>query len=113
MSEHDAVIERVWGFVRGDIPEADFERWVYADADLERHLGPDLYLATISTNFRDRHATSAIRAALARHARARPMHRCVCIRLQDLAAVDMGSFDAPSPASVSYTHLTLPTTPYV
>ncbi len=98
MMEQDIILQQLWGFVRGDIAATDFEQWVYGEPNVERHLGDDLYLATISTDFCDKNATWSIRDALARHARSRSTQACFCIRLQDLAVVDMGSFDAPEPA---------------
>lgn len=98
MKEHDPFVERLWAFVRGDTVVSDFEQWVYAEPSLEERLGGELYLATISTSYSDDEAVFSIREALARFARARSTHACVCIRLRDQCVVDMGAFGAPAPA---------------
>jgi hypothetical protein len=91
----DPILQQLWRFVRGDIPAAQFEQWAYRDADLESHLGFELYLETISTDFSD---TWSIRVALARHARSRSDADCLCIRLRDTDFVGMGFDMRPTPA---------------
>jgi hypothetical protein len=62
---YDPILQQLWRFVRDDVPAAQFEQWVYSEPDLESHLGCELYLLTISTNFADKDATWSIREALA------------------------------------------------
>ncbi len=40
------VTERLWAFVRGDAPAAEFETWIYSEPRLEGELGEELYLQT-------------------------------------------------------------------
>jgi hypothetical protein len=54
---YDPILQQLWRFVRDDVPAAQFEQWVYSEPDLESHLGCELYLLTISTNFADKDAT--------------------------------------------------------
>ena len=37
--------------IKGDISIDDFEKWLYADSELEKHLNPSDYLDLISLNF--------------------------------------------------------------
>ena len=55
------IMQQRWRFVPWDVPAAQFEQWVYSEPDLESHLGCELYLQTISTNFADKRATCSIR----------------------------------------------------
>lgn len=94
----DAVLQTLWRFVRGDMHVAAFEQWAYAEASLEQELGAELYLTTVSTDFRNMDAVSSLRTALAEHARKRWPTACRCVRFRDFDVVDMGSFQAPAPA---------------
>ncbi|MBF5042267.1 hypothetical protein FGE12_07640 [Aggregicoccus sp. 17bor-14] len=98
MRTPDDITERLWAFVRGDVPVPEFERWVYAEPRLESELGQALFLMAISTHFTDRAEVWSLRCALAAHARGRPSPDCCCIRLRTLDVVDMGHFQAPAPA---------------
>jgi hypothetical protein len=101
---HDAkktgepALQTIWRFVRRDLRTSEFERWIYAEPDLERLLGSELHLAALSTDFSNREAVRTLRVALAAFARARWPLDCLCIRLRDLDVVDMGYFPAPEPA---------------
>jgi len=95
---NDPILEHLWRFVRGDLAASRFEYWVYTEPNLESHLGSTLYLQTISTDFSDKEATWLLRTALARHARSQSGLECLCLRLKDLDAVDMGTYRAPEPA---------------
>jgi hypothetical protein len=95
---YDPILEHLWRFVRGDLAPSRFEKWVYRERKLESHLGGDLYLKTISTDFSDKEATWLLRTALAQHVRTRSGSDCLCIRLKDLDVVDMGAYWAPRPA---------------
>lgn len=98
MRTPDYFTERLWAFVRGDVPAVEFEKWVYREPRLESELGAELYLVTVSASFSDREAVWSLRCALAVHARNRTSPNCTCIRLTSVAVVDMGSFDARPPA---------------
>jgi hypothetical protein len=93
-----APIEAIWRFVRRDLRTSEFETWIYGEPDLEPLLGPELHLATLSTDFANREAVRTLRIAMAAFARARWPLDCLCIRLRDLDVVDMGYFPAPEPA---------------
>jgi hypothetical protein len=84
-----AVTTELWRFVRGDIPPADFEAWLYAQEQLESDLGEALYFEIVSSNYQDRQALFVVREQLA--AFLRPTLTCECITLPDMAAVPMGS----------------------
>ena len=43
---------RFYKTVKGDISLDDFEQWLYADKELEKHLNPDDYLDLISLSFK-------------------------------------------------------------
>lgn len=94
----EPTLQTIWRFVRRDLRTIEFEKWVYAEPDLELLLGPELHLATLSTDFSNRDAVKTLRIALAAFARARWPLDCLCIRLRDLDVVDMGYFPAPEPA---------------
>ncbi len=55
----------LWRFVRGDMTAADFETWLYAQDDLERHLGSALYMELISFDYRDQRELFVLRQKLA------------------------------------------------
>ena len=98
MTTSESALEAIWRFVRRDLRASKFEKWFYAEADLELLLGPELHLAALSTDFSNREAVRALRIALAAFARAHWPFDCLCIRLRDLDVVDMGYFPAPAPA---------------
>ena len=92
------ILQRLWSFVRGDTPAAEFEQWAYNEEGLQDHLGDALYMQTISANLSDRDEAWSIREALADHVRSETPHNCMCVRLRDLDVVDMGYYAAPQPA---------------
>ena len=94
----DPILKDLWKFVRGDLAASRFEQWIYTEPNLESHLGSNLYLETISTDFSDKEATWLLRTALAGHARSQSGLECLCLRLKDLDVVDMGTYRAPEPA---------------
>lgn len=98
MKPPDRTLDVLWQFVRGELQVLPFERWVYQEPDLERLLGTDLYLGTISTDFSDPYAVRGLRFELAAAARARWPFDCLCIRLKDLDVVDMGAINFREPA---------------
>jgi hypothetical protein len=82
--------EYIWELIRGDLPIADFERLAYGDAALEEHLGHELYLEVVSTDFRSGDATHKLKRKLAEFQRRRRPLACRCIELKNAAVVDMG-----------------------
>jgi len=82
--------EYIWEFIRGDLPTADFESLAYTDAMLEEHLGHELHLEVVSSDFRSGDATYVLKQKLAAFQRRRHPQRCLCVELRDLAVVDMG-----------------------
>lgn len=42
MRTPDYFTERLWAFVRGDVPAVEFEKWVYREPRLESELGAEL-----------------------------------------------------------------------
>jgi hypothetical protein len=85
---NSAVETTLWRFVRGDMPSAEFEAWLYTHDELEAELGQQLYLDLVSLDYRDKHALFALRESLA--SGLRPPLKCECITLPDLAVVPMG-----------------------
>ncbi|MBO9581274.1 MAG: hypothetical protein J7498_10330 [Sphingobium sp.] len=84
----DARLKKLWAFVRGDVEQAEFEAWLYQDAELEDLLGTDLRWQLVSCDFKDRDATWQVQQALRDHlARA---SACECLALRDRCAVPMG-----------------------
>jgi hypothetical protein len=87
-------VREVWRFVRGDTNPKAFERWVCADAALEERFGSALYLDLISANYSDDQIVHELKERLGAWALALGGSECRCIRLADLAVVDMGGDDA-------------------
>jgi hypothetical protein len=82
--------EKLWEFIRGDLPTGELERLVYGDASFEEHLGHELYLEVVSNDFRSGDATHKIKQRLADFQRSRHPMACRCIELKSSAVVDMG-----------------------
>jgi hypothetical protein len=78
----------LWQFIRGDLSVADFEPWLYAQSDLERDLGNNLYMAVVSFDYRDQTELFVLRQKLA--AALRSSLGCECVTLADIAVVPMG-----------------------
>src|SRR5262249_3886429 len=93
MNVESWVSDWLWPFVRGDVPPRDFEQWAYLAPELEKSLSSELYLETISADYRDEGAVYALRKRLAQYARASFPLRCQCITLPDLADVPMGAHE--------------------
>jgi hypothetical protein len=84
------MIETLWEFIRGDLSTSQFEQWAYTSEELESQLGTELHLETVSTDFRSDGAVYCLKRALEEYAHAHTRSRCRCVRLADLAVVDMG-----------------------
>lgn len=87
----DASLVTIWRFIRGDLPAAEFERWLYAHEELESAVGAPGYLALISTDFRDPVAVRRARSQLAKYARSATVMACECVTLADTAVIDMAN----------------------
>jgi hypothetical protein len=83
-----SVTTTLWRFVRGDLPVASFEAWLYAQKDLERDLGEELYMELLSFDYRDRRELVLLCEKLATFLR--PALECECVTLPDMAMVPMG-----------------------
>lgn len=53
--------EQVVRWIRGDVTDADFEKWLYGSKSAEEALGATTYFDLIELDYRDRHATRAMR----------------------------------------------------
>jgi hypothetical protein len=84
----DDISTTLWRFVRGDLPVADFEVWLYGHQDLEQELGEALYVELISFNYQDQGELFVLRSKLG--AFLRPALKCECVTLADMATVAMG-----------------------
>lgn len=61
-------IKEIWyRTIKGDIPPAEFEQWLYADKEVEQHVPPDDYLDLIAFNFKKKGATYELRDLLKKH----------------------------------------------
>jgi hypothetical protein len=89
----DRFYRHIWCFVRGDVEPRDFESWICENHSAEQYLGADLYLETISDDFRSADVVDRLRDRLRDHARAAWPQDCRCIELSDLAVVDMGKHE--------------------
>lgn len=83
------VTEAIWRFLRGDTSATAFERWICATPDAEAELGPELYLRTVSADFRDAHEVDAVRAALESFLRTSRPGPCACVEVRDTDVVEM------------------------
>ena len=53
--------EKIWQFLRGDLPTPEFEQWVYDTPELKTLCGPDLFLELLSVDYRDSRAVDHIK----------------------------------------------------
>ncbi len=84
---------RLWRFVRGDTPTAQFERWACGTAALEQVLGKTLYMDLISTDFRSAEEVDRIRGRLRNFSEAASRATCRCVTLADRDVIDMGAHE--------------------
>lgn len=89
----DCFYRRIWCFVRGDVEPRDFESWICENHSAQQYLGADLYLETISADFRSADVVDRLRDRLRDQARSAWPQDCRCIELSDLAVVDMGKHE--------------------
>jgi hypothetical protein len=59
--------ERFYKTIKGDISLDDFEKWLYADMEIEKHLNADDYLDLISLNFKKSGAKYELWKLLKKH----------------------------------------------
>jgi len=86
----DPLLQRIWEFARGDGNSEELEQWVYSEPTLEERLGKELYLKVISADFANSDGVRMVRELLSDYARQASSLHCQCIRLPNLAVVDMG-----------------------
>jgi hypothetical protein len=79
---------KLWQFVRGDLPVAEFEAWTYTDKSLEEALGNALYWEVIAADYRSADVVSSIREQLRKALD--PNLKCLCPAVPDLAIIAMG-----------------------
>ena len=52
-SQRSDIPEKIWQFLRGDLPSVEFERWVHETPELEKFCGPALFQQLISVDYRN------------------------------------------------------------
>lgn len=85
----DPMLERLWHFLRGELPPCDFEAWICADPTLEGRLGSELYAAALDADYRSAEAIEKLQDELRSFARTTSPFECRCIELRDLAVVEL------------------------
>lgn len=85
------MIQRIWEFIRGDLPVDLFERWVYEPGDLEDRIGQQLFLDIVSVDFKSRSEVSLLKKKLEEIMLKNHTLICECITLKNLAVTDMGT----------------------
>ncbi len=83
--------ERLWSFVAARLAVSEFEQWLYATPELQALLGNELYLETISTDFRDPAAIQSLREKLCARLDPTGVHRCHCLFWTDKQVVPLSS----------------------
>lgn len=91
---HHRILEKVWEFVRGDMIPADFEKWVYAERELENYLGVVRYYETIAADYSDQEQVYRLKLLLARYAQKTTPQHCTCLQVRNIDVIDMGSSEA-------------------
>jgi hypothetical protein len=87
----DPFLEKLCRFIRGDLAPREFEAWICAEPLAEQRLGPELYLDTVSADFRSPDTVERLRGDLRKYARSNIPCDCRCIELPDLAVLPMGA----------------------
>lgn len=85
----DPVLLTIWQFVRGDLPVALFEQWLYHSPGVEERLGTEQFLALVSADFRDADVVVQMKASLQHFARMQSELPCECVTLSDITVVGM------------------------
>ncbi len=82
------VPDELWRFARGDIQQERFEHWLYTNEEVEKVLGPDLYLELISGDFGNRDTVWLLRQSVAE--KIKRYRNCECPAVKDLDFIPMG-----------------------
>jgi hypothetical protein len=73
--------EKFYQTIKGDISLDDFEQWLYADKDLEKHLQSDDYLELISFDFKKNGAKHELWNLLKKHIHLGEFETCKMLEL--------------------------------
>lgn len=71
--------QQFWKFLRGDMPTAEFENWIYNTPELETVFDPDSYLSLISSDYRDAHVVRKVKSAFKSIIEVKFPRKCDCI----------------------------------
>ena len=71
--------EKIWQFLRGDLPPVEFEEWVHITPDLKPPLGNNLFLDVLSADYRNWVAVAEISESLETWIEAYYPRNCDCI----------------------------------
>jgi len=87
------LLETLWRFVRRDTDPREFERWLYADPNIEAMLGDSLYMAAIETKFGDCESVFQLRRRIRAFALTHDSSNCLCVRHSDITVIAMGQHE--------------------
>jgi hypothetical protein len=73
------VEEKIWQFLRGDLPPVEFEEWVQSTPALETLLGNNLFLQLLSADYRNWFGAAEISESLETWVDAHYPRNCDCI----------------------------------
>lgn len=82
------ITNKLWQFARGDAKQEPFEQWLYSNDEIERSLGPELYLELISCDFSNKDSVWTIRQSII--SKLDPSRNCECPTIKDLDFIPMG-----------------------
>jgi len=86
----DRIEETIWSFVRDDMSAEDFERWVYASAQLEEFLGAGTYLDLLSAGYRDKYDIHDLKQRLRKWLEENTRRTCDCITWKKDQIIPLG-----------------------
>lgn len=89
----DDIVLSLWKFVRGDMTPAEFDYWACRDSNLESRLGNPFWLDMVSVNYSMGDDVKQIRKQLEDYLLAATERSCECIRLGNIAIIDMGNHE--------------------
>lgn len=84
------LLDRFWRFVRGDMETRIFESWLYSSDEIEKALGAEEFLDTISVDFRDAKQVAEFKAYLRQNLS--KAAGCDCYSLPDKGSVRLGEW---------------------
>ena len=87
------IFDRCWRFIRGDIPVAEFEKWVYETTELEALFSEEFYFILISTDYSSIDHAYVIKEKLEEVLTEVVSKDCFCHTLSNVAAVSMGQHE--------------------